>query len=130
MLTVLVPLHTALLVRDFDRATQFYEAVLGLQRVPRSLKYNGAWYQIGHYQIHLIEDPTLLITHQHEAKWGRNPHVALGVADVEAAIATLGQAGYPVQRSASGRSACFTTDLDGNVIELTQVESNPREFET
>jgi glyoxylase I family protein len=54
-------------------------------------------------------------------KWGRNPHLAIGVADLEAAKAHLIAHGCEVQLSASGRAALFTQDPDGNVIEITQV---------
>jgi hypothetical protein len=28
--------------------------MLGLSKIDRALKYAGAWYQVGNYQIHLI----------------------------------------------------------------------------
>jgi catechol-2,3-dioxygenase len=30
-------------------------------------------------------------------------------------------AGYPVQMSASGRSALFTQDPDGNIVEISEI---------
>lgn len=113
-------LHTALLVTDLERSEEFYSQVLGLPKVDRSLKFPGLWYQIGDFQIHLMVDTNFSPTLQNPEKWGRNPHVAFSVADLEAAKAQLTKYGYPMQVSASGRAALFTQDPDGNVIELSQ----------
>ncbi|MEW6498983.1 MAG: VOC family protein, partial [Cyanobacteriota bacterium] len=84
-------------------------------------KYPGAWYQVGAFQIHLIVDPSIQPTLQNPEKWGRNPHVALSVADLDAAKTQLLAHGYSMQMSASGRAALFTQDPDGNIIELSQI---------
>ena len=114
-------LHAAVLVSDLERAEQFYAEILGLEKVNRPLKYPGAWYQIGDFQIHLIVAPQVGDTLVNEEKWGQNRHVALGIVDAIAAKQELEAAGFPVQMSASGRSALFVRDPDGNVIELTQI---------
>jgi len=54
-------LHAAILVSDLERAEQFYGNVLGLPKVDRQLKFTGAWYQIGNFQIHLIENRDVAI---------------------------------------------------------------------
>ncbi|PSB20518.1 glyoxalase [filamentous cyanobacterium CCP1] len=115
-------LHTAILVADLDRSMHFYGTVLGLEKVDRPLKYPGIWYQLGDIQVHLIVDTAFSSSLQNPQKWGRNPHLALGVADLEAAKAHLTAHQCPIQLSASGRAALFTQDPDSNVIELTQVE--------
>lgn len=115
-------LHTAILVSDLPRSEQFYGQVLGLAKIDRSLKYPGAWYELGPIQVHLIVDTNLNSALQNSEKWGRNPHLALAVANLEEAKADLVDRGYAVQMSASGRPALFTQDPDGNVIELTQVD--------
>ncbi|MEG3440340.1 VOC family protein [Pannus brasiliensis CCIBt3594] len=112
--------HTAILVADLDRSVYFYETVLGLTRIDRSLKYSGVWYQIGDHQIHLIVDPDFQSTRYNGEKWGRNPHFALIVEDIEQARVYLEERGYPVQMSASGRPALFVSDPDGNIIEMSQ----------
>ncbi|WAL61713.1 VOC family protein [Thermocoleostomius sinensis] len=114
-------LHTAILVSNLEQAEQFYGGVLGLSKVDRSLKYPGVWYQLGEVQVHLIVHKGYRCEFSNPEKWGRNPHFALGVTDLEAAKAHLTAHGYPVQLSASGRAALFTQDPDGNVIEITQV---------
>ena len=113
-------LHTALRVSDLAQAEHFYGTVLGLIKVDRPLKYPGAWYQIGAVQLHLIVDEQMSPVSLPE-KWGRDRHFALGVVDLASAKAHLLAQGCEVQISASGRSALFTQDPDGNVIELAQV---------
>jgi glyoxylase I family protein len=113
-------LHTAILVSNLEKAEHFYSNVLGLSKIDRVLQYPGAWYQIGDYQIHLIARPELAKTIHNTEKWGRNPHFAVAVENLGEAIARLQSQGYPIQMSASGRSACFTQDPDGNIIEIGQ----------
>jgi glyoxylase I family protein len=120
-------LHTALWVSDLTRAEHFYGTVLGLPKAERfPFDFPGAWYQVGSSQIHLIVTEEPLGQGQpasggSKAKWGRLPHVALGVEDLEAVKARLLQAGYEVQPSASGRTALFVRDPDRNVIELSSL---------
>jgi glyoxylase I family protein len=113
-------LHTALLVSDLALAEDFYTRILGLEKVDRSLKYPGAWYQVGDYQIHLIVDETIAKRIHNLEKWGRNSHIALAVSNIELITQKLLENGFEVQKSASGRPALFTQDLDGNVIELSE----------
>lgn len=114
-------LHTAILVSNLEQARHFYGTVLGLAQVDRPLKYAGVWYQVGEMQVHLIVDETFAGKLHNSEKWGRNPHLAFAVKDLEAAKAHLATHGYPTQLSASGRAALFTQDPDGNIIELTEV---------
>lgn len=113
-------LHTAILVSDLAQAEQFYSKVLGLEKISRSLKYEGAWYQVGNHQFHLIVDENTKVSLTNTEKWGRNPHIAFKVKDINSAIAQLTQHNYNFQMSASGRAALFVRDPDGNMIELSQ----------
>ena len=114
-------LHTAILVSNLEAAEQFYSKVLGLKKVERTLKYKGIWYQLGEYQIHLIVRENLKTELLNREKWGRNPHMAFAVTDLNEAKNRLETYGYTVQMSASGRAAFFTKDPDGNIIEITQL---------
>ena len=115
-------LHTAILVSDLDKAEQFYSQVLGLVKSSkRSLNFPGTWYQIGEYQLHLIVHPNYVCPIINQEKWGRNPHLALAVDNIQQAKAKLESQGYPIQMSASGRPALFTQDPDANIIELSQI---------
>ncbi|NER84201.1 MAG: glyoxalase [Leptolyngbya sp. SIO1D8] len=124
MTAILRSLHVALLIHDLANAETFYGQVLGLEAAPRSLNFPGLWYQIGDFQIHLIQHEAWQAPCPRPDKWGRNPHLALQVADLEAVKTRLTESGYPFQMSSSGRAALFTQDADGNVLELSQAESN------
>lgn len=114
-------LHFAVMVSDIDRAIIFYSDILGLSRVDRSLNYPGAWYQLGDIQIHVIEDKNHQLSNIDLMKSTRNPHIALGVRNLEIAKEQLLAANCIVKMSNSGRAALFTQDPDGNAIELTLV---------
>jgi glyoxylase I family protein len=115
-------LHVALLSTDLDRSRQFYETVLGLQPVDRPLNFPGVWYQLDGFQIHLITAVAMVADRVDADRWGRNRHLAFAVDDLAEMADRLIAQGYPIQRSASGRSAIFTEDPDGNVIELSQLD--------
>lgn len=114
-------LHTAILVSNLAQAEQFYGGVLGLVKVEgRTSNFPGAWYHLGNQQLHLIEHPDFENQIFDRAKWGRNPHLSIAVANLAIAIALLQSQGYPMQMSSSGRSACFIQDPDKNIIEISQ----------
>lgn len=114
-------LHFAVMVADLDRSILFYSDILGLPRIDRTLNYPGAWYQIGDVQIHLIEDLTCQPSQIDLTRSTRNPHIALGVRDLDVSKQQLLAANCVIKMSNSGRAALFTQDPDGNVIELTLV---------
>jgi catechol-2,3-dioxygenase len=114
-------LHSAILVSDLTRAEHFYGTILGLTKVNRKLKYPGAWYQIGNHQIHLIFHNNFTGFTPNQETWGRNPHLALAVENLQQAKEHLQAHNCPVQMSASGRAALFTKDPDGNIIEITEI---------
>ncbi len=114
-------LHSAILVSDLERAEQFYSNVLGLAKVDRALKFPGAWYQIGDFQIHLIVADSMPSDLVNPEKLGRNRHIAFSVDNLDAAKEQLLAHNYPIQMSASGRAALFTQDPDGNIIELGEL---------
>jgi glyoxylase I family protein len=114
------PLHAAILVSNLEKSQHFYSTVLGLSKIDRNLKFPGIWYQIGNFQIHLILAATIIPDTVDYDKFGRNRHLAFSVANLEAAKAQLIAHDCPIQMSASGRSALFTQDPDGNIIELNE----------
>lgn len=113
-------LHASLLVKDMACARNFYEGVLGLsasQNRPK-MAFDGAWYDVGACQIHLLCLPspeTGLIRPEHG---GRDRHIALAVADLATLKARLDGAGVAYTLSNSGRQALFCRDPDGNALEF------------
>lgn len=114
-------LHAAILVSDLERAEHFYGKVLRLSKIDRTLKFPGAWYQVGEFQIHLIVADSIPSDIVDSQKLGRNRHLAFSVANLDAAKEQIINNNCPVQMSASGRAALFSQDPDGNIIELSQV---------
>lgn len=112
-------LHTTLCVRDLDRARAFYSDLLGLEEiVDRPLSFPGLWYDLGTAQLHLILDVDATPPYINPEKWGRAPHLALYVPDIEPICQRLDAGSIAYQRSASGRPAIFLRDADSNTIEL------------
>ena len=107
--------HVTLNVTDLDRAVDFLERVLGFRKVPRTdfpgaLAWTGADDTV---QIHLA--PTSDVQRRDDI----NPHVALCVPDLPAAMAGLTEAGIPFRQFGP---VVFVPDPDGNVFELRAVE--------
>ena len=122
MIEIIGYLHAAVVVSNLDRAIEFYTNILGLERIDRQLKYPGAWYQIGDFQLHLIENINDRYSDNINLNIStRNPHIALAVRDLDAAKQQLLAANCIVKMSNSGRAALFTQDPDGNAIELTWI---------
>ncbi|OCR02363.1 glyoxalase [Oscillatoriales cyanobacterium USR001] len=113
-------LHAAITVSNLAQSEHFYGTILNLSKIDRNLKFPGAWYQIGNFQIHLIAASTIIPDRVDLEKWGRNRHLAFSVTNIEQAKKDLIAHNYPIQMSASGRSALFTQDPDGNIIELSE----------
>jgi glyoxylase I family protein len=113
-------LHATLLVTDLEAAQYFYETVIGLTPVERNLTFAGTWYQVGPVQIHLIVAEAVIGDRVNIKQWGRNRHLAFAVTDLEPIKQRLEILGQTFQMSTSGRAALFVSDLDGNLIELTQ----------
>ena len=122
MIEILSINHVSVLVTDTSRALDFYHGVLGL-KVDASrpdLAFPGAWLHVGNQAIHLIE-PETGMQHSRHLHGGRDRHLALDVADLDAAITALAGAGIEFNQSRSGRRALFCRDPDGNALELVEV---------
>ena len=113
--------HSALRVTDADRATAFYENVLGLKQTGTrpNFKFGGAWLAVGNNQIHLISA---------EKREGvinpMGPHVALDVEDFEETKRTLKEKGIEFLEAPSnmGGRQLWILDPDGNTVELRSAE--------
>jgi glyoxylase I family protein len=117
--------HVSLLVSDTQRALDFYHGILGLavdESRPR-MDFPGAWLLAGGPQIHLIERAGHRASGTAATHGGRDYHVALAVAELDALSAVLTAHGIAYTPSRSGRRALFCRDPDGNVIELVEVRT-------
>jgi catechol 2,3-dioxygenase-like lactoylglutathione lyase family enzyme len=121
--------HCGLIVADLERSRRFYGGALGLEEVPRprNFVFDGAWFQVGEDQLHLLveaettgraggPDPGP------SATVGLANHIALEVDDLETALARLEEhdvplIGGPMPRG-DGYDQVFMRDPDGYVIEL------------
>lgn len=114
--------HCSLIVADTAKALKFYSGILGLScdESRPDLGYPGAWLQLGHTQIHLLEVPNPDSMENRPAHGGRDYHVALQVSDLDELIKRLNAASIEYSKSKSGRAALFCRDYDGNAIELVE----------
>jgi catechol 2,3-dioxygenase-like lactoylglutathione lyase family enzyme len=98
-----------------DRATAFYETVLGIPRVPKPpglAARGGCWFERDGLRVHLgVEDGF---------RPARKAHPALAVTDIEALCTDLETAGYAVRRTEDipGTLQWYVDDPFGNRIEL------------
>ncbi len=107
--------HVAICVRDTDAALAFYRDALGCSVLARpDFGFGGYWLDAGGQQVHLMQsdDPA---TGSH--------HFAIGVDDLEAAVADLRARGVevnPIPHMQGAGHQAFLHDPSGNFVELNQ----------
>src|SRR5258708_24791856 len=90
--------HTTVYVRDLQKSADFYDKVLGLERIPEPF-HDGRhlWYRIGaHEQLHVISGATAVVQHD------INVHLAFRVAALADFLARLDRMGIPYRKSFRG----------------------------
>ena len=107
--------HVTLEVRHEDAAAEarFWELLgFAIVRPPASLAGRSLWVEHGGTQVHLAYVPAPLIP--------GNGHVAVVVADFEAAFAALRAAGHPVEPRAEhwGAARAYARTPAGHLVEL------------
>lgn len=118
--------HVSVLVRNTDKALEFYSGVLGLKKDPGrpELAYGGAFLDLGDgKQIHLIELPSVDPYDGRPEHGGRDRHTALRVHDLDEVIRRLDTAGITYTLSSSGRRALFCRDYDANALEFIETQN-------
>ena len=103
-----------------ERATAFYEALLGIPRVPKPenlAKRGGCWFESDSVKIHLGVDP--------DFRAARKAHPALLVDGLDALAARLRDSGVPVQpgEPLDGYRHVYVDDPFGNRMELLEPTS-------
>ena len=121
--------HCGLIVADLERSRRFYGGALALEEVPRphNFVFEGAWFQVGEDQIHLlVESDTTSRAGAGDpgpsAAVGLATHVAIEVDELGPALDRLAEHGVellggPMPRG-DGYDQVFMRDPDGYVIEL------------
>jgi len=114
--------HATLLVSDLKESLKFYRDLLGLQLDDQrpDLGFPGAWLQVGHQQIHLMELSNPDPREGRPGHGGRDRHIALAVSDLEWVANRLRDAGITHTLSRSGRKALFCRDPDQNALEFME----------
>ncbi|MFC7391621.1 VOC family protein [Scopulibacillus cellulosilyticus] len=114
--------HVSLVVTELERAKHFYSNILGFNLIKRpNFDTEGAWYQIGNTQLHLIvyrKGKTFRGTTDLDRDDG---HFAVQVEDIDAFIRhikTLGVELLTVSNKEAGGERVYVSDPDGNLIEF------------
>jgi catechol 2,3-dioxygenase-like lactoylglutathione lyase family enzyme/uncharacterized protein YunC (DUF1805 family) len=119
--------HVTVVVKDLDRSRKFYAEVLGMRQVPRpAFSFEGAWFQAGKTQVHLILEfarsapaGNLLPA---ERRSSLAQHTAFEVDDANLAAQRLREMQIAIvdgpKLRPDGYVQVFVTDPDGHVIEL------------
>ena len=112
--------HVSILTSDVSRSVRFYSGILGLPLSDQrpELGFDGAWFDLGGQQIHLIHPDPVADPEKPDVRCGRDRHVAFQVENIEELIERLVSAGIEFERSRSGRPALFCRDPDGNALEF------------
>jgi catechol 2,3-dioxygenase-like lactoylglutathione lyase family enzyme len=116
-LTAIDHVQLAMPVGGEERATAFYEGVLGLGRRPKPTtlaRRGGCWFSNGVVELHLGAEA--------DFRPAKKAHPALVVAELDGLVAALGSAGFPVRFDDEIPEVrrCFVDDPFGNRIELVE----------
>ena len=101
--------HTAVYVRDLQKSADFYDKILGLEKIPEPF-HDGrhVWYRIGaHEQLHVISGATAAVEHD------INVHLAFRVAALANFLARLDRMGIPYRKSFRGDGKTARVRPDG-----------------
>jgi len=112
--------HASFTVSNIKSARRFYGDILGLEEIERpAMPIEGAWYQIGEAQIHLIAAPTGVDVGSRPAQI--NPlagHTAFAIDDYVKTRDALRAKGIEVLETNPDRGQMWVQDPDGNVLEF------------
>ena len=116
--------HVTLYPRDINKAIDFYENILELERIKEvNRDFPLVWFALGKQQLHLAEDT------MNRDKERHSHHFALEVDDVIEAKAYLEAKGVTINRGpverGDGALQVMISDPDGYSIELVSFPKTP-----
>ncbi|WP_037321474.1 VOC family protein [Salegentibacter sp. Hel_I_6] len=115
--------HIAVYVVDLDKSTNFYENIIGLEKIPEPFKDGKhTWFTLGSVQLHLIKGASKI------TEPNKNSHLSLSVPSVPNFIKILEKNKIPyenwlgekqaVTNRVDGVEQIYITDPDGNWLEI------------
>ncbi len=121
--------HSALVVRDLDRARWFYGDVLGLVEIgrPKNFAFRGAWFRGPGFELHLIhaDDTTASAGFGDIGEGGLTGlahHLAFEVDDLDEALECLRSHGIEILSGPMPRGdevlQAYVFDPDANFLEF------------
>lgn len=120
--------HVSLAVTDLERAKNFYGEILGLEEIERPpFDFQGAWYQIGNQQLHLIVYEDALTLRKEDKFETKDGHFAIRVNDYYKTLDYLKSKQVEIVErpdSISGFAQIFCKDPDNNLIEFNVDQSS------
>ncbi|MDR0139340.1 VOC family protein [Metabacillus idriensis] len=119
--------HVSLSVTNLEMAKHFYENILCLKEMERPpFDSDGAWYEIGSQQIHLIVDEDSQTLRKQHTLNSREGHLALRIGNYKEALDWLIEHHIEYREDVNGVSGfdqIYCNDPDGNLIELNVEQS-------
>lgn len=120
--------HIAILVKNLDKARQFYGTILKLEEIKRpDFFINGAWYKLGDSELHLMLCEDFPFPHVHSLSETVQPHFALSMhtTDFNEITKYLIKSGIQfieMEKSLDGITQAFFYDYDRNMIEINDAQ--------
>lgn len=101
--------HSTVYVTDLQKSAQFYEKVLGLERIAEPFKDGRhVWFRIGpHAQLHVVSGATEAMPHD------INIHLAFRVVSFDDFVSRLDQMSIKYRRSIRGNGKVASVRPDG-----------------
>ncbi len=114
--------HLSIAITNLEKSKYFYGEILGLPELRRpNFDFEGAWYQVGNQQLHLIVFPESKTLRKSEEIITVDSHFALEVTDYQQTLAYLTKHDVPLVENIgtkSGFKQIFCLDPDQNIIEM------------
>ncbi|MGV3464526.1 MAG: VOC family protein [Heyndrickxia sp.] len=114
--------HVSVVVMDLERAKLFYGNILGFKEIERpNFETNGAWYEVGRTQLHLIVYPKGKAFRGTTTLDQDDGHFAVQVSNMKDFMNRMKEHDVQVLTVGtvdSGHQRVYVSDPDGNLIEF------------